>query len=206
MSEQAAAQSTNNAAPTNQTPVAEGQQVNQTPAPEASGQQQPKTEEIKKVEEKPTTPEKYELALPEKSALEPEMIGKIEAYAKANNLSNEQAQAVLNHNHEIVNSYVESANKKLAGLNEVTWKDELIKDEEFGGSKFQENGELAAKAAEKFFGKEFVDELKTMNLNHHPKLFRGFVRIAKAMQNDKFVNPGMSSGSTPIEDIFYKKE
>lgn len=205
MSEQGAAQLTNNAATTNQTPVAEGQ-ANQTPAPEANGQQQPKAEEGKTVEAKPSAPEKYELNLPEKSAIEPEMLGKVEAYAKANNLSNEQAQAVLNHNHEIVNSYVESANKKLAGLNEVTWKDELIKDEEFGGSKFQENGELAAKAAEKFFGKEFVDELKTMNLNHHPKLFRGFVRIAKAMQNDKFVNPGMSSGSTPIEDIFYKKE
>lgn len=206
MSEQAAAQSTNNAANTNQTPAAEGA-ANQTPAPEATGQQSTANASVNKTEEaKPSTPEKYELKLPEESKLEPEMLAEVEAYAKAKGLSNEQAQEILEHDHKIVSTFAEAQNKKLANLNNETWKAELMEDPEFGGLKFQEHGELAAKAAEKFFGKEFVDELKAMNLNHHPKLFRGFVRIAKAMANDGFVAPGNSTGNKPIEEIFYNKE
>lgn len=173
---------------------------------------EPKTETQKVEETKPETPavpEKYELKLPEDSRLKPEAVQEIETFAKANRLSNEAAQKVLERENSAIVNFAAAQQTQLKTMNETTWKEQLMADKEVGGSKekFEESGHLAYRAAETFGGKEFADELKALNLNHSPKLFKTLVRIGRAMADDKMVltSPNTSSGKDPIEKQWYPK-
>lgn len=155
--------------------------------------------------ETPAQDKPLELKIPDGSKLEQADLDGILALAKEKGLNQEQAQLVLDNKHAAIQSFEEKTQQALSTLNDKTWKEELIADKEVGGKDFETNGILAHKAAETFFGKEFADELKTMKLNHHPKLFRGLVKIAKAMKDDTYVHPGATGGTKPIEEVFYGK-
>lgn len=147
-----------------------------------------KEEAADKTKEKPIeVPEKYDLKLPEGSKLDQKAIEGVAEYAKAQKLTNEQAQAVLERDNAVATQYAETMTNQLKSMNETTWKDQLVADKDFGGTNFEASGRLAARGAEAFFGAEFTEELKAMNLNHHPKLFKGFVKIGRAMMDDKLV-------------------
>lgn len=157
-------------------------------------------------EQKPSVPEKYELKLSEGSKLDAGELAEIEAFAKSKGFTNEQAQEYLNGKEAAVTSYANREQEKLVQLNDVTWKQELMADMEFGGKEFEANGHLADRAANAFFGEGFAEDLKSMKLNHNPKLFRGLVRIAKAMQDDKLVTGGASQVTEKsAADVFYGK-
>lgn len=166
----------------------------------------PKVETAQPKEETPAEPVKLELKLPEGTKLDAKALEETMAYATANKLSQEQAQAILEQKSAVVAGFAEAQQKQLETLNDSTWKNELSQDAEVGGEKFEENGHLAHRAAAKWFGPEFADDLKAMKLNHHPKLFKGLVRIAKAMADDKMIFAGANAGEKkPMTEIFYGK-
>lgn len=166
-----------------------------------------KPAENKPAEAKPNVPAELKLELPKDSKLDATDLERVLSYAKEKGLSSEQASELLARENEAVASYAERTEQNLKQTNEVTWKNELMADPEFGGAKFEEHGQIAQRAAEKFFGKEFADELKATNLNHQPALFRGLVRIGKMLQDDKSVIPGLGGNEQrPIEKIFYGKQ
>jgi len=177
--------------------------------PPAGSEQKPveKPAENKPAEAKPNVPAELKLELPKDSKLDATDLERVLSYAKEKGLSSEQASELLARENEAVASYAEKQAEILKQTNEVTWKNELMADPEFGGAKFEEHGQIAHRAAERFFGKEFADELKATNLNHQPALFRGLVRIGKMIQDDKALIPGLGgSEQKPIEKIFYGKQ
>lgn len=141
-------------------------------------------------------PEKYEVTLPEGHSFSPAQLDAIADFAKKQGFSNEQAQALVETQHAAIKSYAESEATRLKTHNEQNWKSELQSDPAIGGQNFEANGLKAAQAAEWAFGEGFANELKAMNLNHHPKLFRGLVKIANALANDKLVSAPPSQGKT----------
>lgn len=177
-----------------------------TPPPEAKVEQAQAQGEVKEAgtqslvdppnakEEAPKAqaPEKYELKLPENSALSPDQVEKTVAFAREQGFSNEMAQKILERENQIASDFQARQVDQVAA-SDRQWYQEIASDKEFGGTAFSENGVLAASAAEKFFGQEFVQMLKAAKLNHHPMLFKGLVRIAKATADDKLVRGGVQA-------------
>jgi len=176
--------------------------------PEVAATESPAPETLV-TEEKAATPEekpepKFELKLPEGSKLDANYLQSIEALAKEKGWTNERAQEAVDERHAALTEFEAQQSQALADLNDKTWKDELMKDSEVGGQKFEESGHLAMKGAEWAFGKEFAEELKSLKLNHHPKLFKGLVKIGRERANDKIVMPNqITKGTTRPEEAWY---
>jgi len=139
-----------------------------------------------------TAPETYDLKLPEGSPLDKAEIDKVSALAKEKNLSNEQAQLLLDQRSEAV---LAERQRGQATLSEARtkWDEACTSDKEFGGEALQGNLDKYAKPAlDKFFSAEFKKLLAESGYGSHPELVRGLVRIGKAMAEDR---PPESSGT-----------
>lgn len=193
------------AAPKEVTPAAEAPKAE--PKQESMITSEEKKEEAKPEvkEAKPAVPEKYELKLPENSALKPEYLAKVESLAKEKGWSQERAQEAVDERSSWEAERAQEQVRLLTELNDKTWKEELIADPEFGGQKFDEYGHLAAKAIERFGGKEVLEKLKADKLNHNPTLFRIMARVGKAMESDKIVNTNQQQRAVniPLEQRMY---
>jgi hypothetical protein len=181
-----------------------------TPAPQAGEKEKPPGDGPKPLEPEtkedpaaPKVPEKYELKLPENSPLQASALEEIAAFAKEQGFSNEQAQKLVERQSEAIARFVEGQKEQLHTA-DADWKKTLSADPEIGGIALEENGKVAFRAAAKFFGEEFVDAMIDMKLNHYPPLFKGLVRIGKAMANDSFVPPGSAAGAKKsAEEVLY---
>lgn len=148
-------------------------------------------------------PETYDLKLPQGSLLDASVIEKTAAFAKENGLSNEAAQAILDRENSDVAAYVDAQKAQVAQQQDA-WIKESQTDKEFGGEKFAENAELAKRAVERFGSDAFKKALNETKLGNHPELLRVFVRIGKAMADDKFLPPGaMTQGKKSPAEILY---
>jgi hypothetical protein len=155
----------------------------------------------------------YELKLPEGSKFDATFTAKVEALAKEKNWSNERAQEFIDERHAWETEFVQAQQQHYTTLNEKTWKEQLMADPDVGGQKFEENGHLAFKGAEWLFGKEGAEQIKAANLNHHPLLFKGLVKLGRAGAPDKLANPNhqITTGKQAPErswypEMFEKKE
>jgi hypothetical protein len=187
------------------TMVSSGEKPISSTAP-AEGSPTPAAGAPQAVEQKPAVPEKYNLKLPDGALLGAGHVEKVASFAKERGLSEAQAQALLERENETVSTYMRDHNDAFKKQTE-TWVQELTTDKEFGGEQLNENGQLAYRAASQWFGEEFVDLIKQANLNHHPMLFRGLVRLGRAMADDKLVmgaHGGMPVKSTA--EVFYGKQ
>lgn len=131
-------------------------------------------------------PEKYELKMPDGSPLDKEAITRVENFAKANKLSNEEAQQVL----EVENTAVKTfADKQQADMEQTkkTWLDQSTNDKEFGGENLGKNVELSRRVVDKFGSQEFRNALNETGLGNHPELIRMLSRIGKAIGEDELV-------------------
>ncbi len=157
-------------APTEGTPPAE-------PAPAAPA-------EPAKVEP-PKAPDKYVLKVEQGSPITPERIARIEADAKAQGLTNDQAQAVVDNEHRIVTELVSEHKTRVDG-----WKAMALADKEIGGAELTRNLELSKRVVEKFGSPELIKELEATGFGSHPEVVKMFVRIGKANGEDRFIGGG----------------
>jgi hypothetical protein len=168
------------------------------------GENQPGASDAPKPEAaKPLVPEKYEFKLPKGSLLDEAAIGKIASHAREQGLSQKDAQAYLERQNELVNTFAESQRAEHLGRIE-SWKKEAEADQEIGGEAFKQNIDLASRVAKRFGSENFFKELSVSGLGNHPELVRTFVRIGRAMSPDELV-VGSPMGNRPlaIEDKFY---
>ena len=161
-------------------PTAEGQA--------AAGQGEQGAEPAAKPEEKPAeapegAPEAYEFTPPEGHVLDDGVIGKFSEVAKELNLSQSNAQKVL----DVMAPAI--AERQQAALQAMTaeWADSARADKEFGGDKLDENLAIAKTALEKFATPEFRTLLNDTGLGNHPEVLRVFVRAGKAISPDTVV-------------------
>lgn len=174
----------------------EGQQEN---ADNQDGEQQ-KTEKEQKQE---GAPEKYEFQAGEGVELDAEALKDFEPVARELNLTNEQAQ-------KLVDAYP----KILAGVQQrqadawqaqtEEWAATVKADKEIGGDKLTANLGVAQRALDTFGTPALKEYLNGTGLGNHPELVKAFVKVGKAMSEDGVVT-GKESGQRSAAEVLYGK-
>ena len=198
--------------PAQETPTAGQASTNQAStevAPAAAGsadQSGAGTAEQKGPQGNQAVVEKYELKLPEGSLLRPEHVEKIALIAKERGLSNENAQLLVEREHQARTEFL----NELRAQDEqakTAWISEVKADKEIGGDNFNRSVETAKRALDRFGSPEFKAMLDDTGYGNHPEVVRIFARIASSMSEDQLVIPGsQAGGSKSIEEIFYGKQ
>lgn len=171
-----------------------------TPAPKLDADGKP-IEEPKPEDEKPEprAPEEYaEFTLPEGTELDPEAMTEFKALARAQDLTQEQAQELLKFGGERIKAMAE-APYKLWAKTQAGWQAEVKADPEIGGTKFQDSVAAAALVfvpgeANPFVKNEVEAEglktaLNTTGAGNNPAMVKFFVRLGTLLKE-----PGGLSG------------
>lgn len=132
-------------------------------------------------------PEKYDFKFPEGFKAN-EGFGKFEDWAKTTNLSQEQAQAVLDLYINDVSGRdakaTEAFNKTVDG-----WLEESKADPEIGGAKFDETVRLANRFLNVFGDKDVRNYLDLSGLGNNKAFLKMAAKVGKALGEDK-THPG----------------
>lgn len=192
-----------------------------TPAPEAKPTETKPLEETKtppeakETEVKETAPSEetkapeevveYKLTLPKETFLDAEVLKEVEDFAKANKLTPEAAQNLLEKQDSVIAKFVE-AEKNSHEKQIEAWREEVISDPVFGGDNLKKMSENAKRVVEKFGSENFKNLLRDTGYGDHPEVFKFVAKLGSLMDNDSLVLPNaQGNGSKSIEDIFYGK-
>lgn len=148
-------------------------------------------------------PEKYEFRAGEGVELDAEALKDFEPVARELNLTNEQAQ-------KLVDAYP----KILAGVQQrqadawqaqtEEWAATVKADKEIGGDKLTANLGVAQRATDTFGTPALKEYLNGTGLGNHPELVKAFVKVGKAMSEDGVVT-GKESGQRSAAEVLYGK-
>lgn len=145
----------------------------------------------------------YELKLGENNLLAESFVEKTKEFAKENNLTNEQAQAILDKQNEAVNEYLNAENQKLVEELEG-WRKQVIDDPVMGGNNLKATAENARRVVERFGTPEFTEILKTTGYGDHPEVVRFLSTLGSVMADDSLIlGKAGASKEVPVEDLFY---
>jgi hypothetical protein len=211
--EGAAAPSPNPAAPANEgtAPVPSSQNsapANPEPAtpatPDASAAPKepakPATESTAESQSERVVPEKYDLKLTQDSILDSAALDRVASYAKAQQLTQEEAVGMLQAQEEDARAFINER--------KTTWVSEAKADKEIGGDKFTEHVELSKRALEAYGTPKLRAELDRSGFGNYPEIIRVFARIGKEIANDSSINPSQNTAvdRKPTSEIFYPKQ
>lgn len=160
---------------------------------------EPKADE-KPAEAKPVAPEKYELKISEGSVVDAGFVERIAAHAKAQGLSQEQAQALLDQQSEQVGAFIKQQSE--------SWMAQSLADKEIGGEALNKNVEMAKRVIDRFGSESLKAELNKTGYGNHVEVLRLLVKIGSSMSEDQLVVPGSQPVSAPKsrEELYYGKE
>lgn len=147
--------------------------------------------------------EELELKIPDGSQVTEAQMLEVKEFAKANNLTKEAAQSLLEKQSVAMADVVKKQNdqyQERAGK----WVQDIKADKELGGENYSESVELARRAIEKFASPELKKTLDETKLGNHPELVRVFKRIGQELANPKLVQaPKSPAVPTNLEDKFW---
>lgn len=196
------------------------------PAPKEGDTSQPGAEGDKPAEEKPAddkkqegdkpdekkdddkpegAPEKYEFQASEGVELDTEALKEFEPVAREMNLTNEQAQKLVDVYPKILAGVQQ---RQVEAWQQTTeqWAADVKADKEIGGDKLPSNLSAAQRALDQFGTPELKTYLNDTGLGNHPDLVKAFVKIGKAMSEDGMVTGGHDSGGSDLVSAFYPKK
>lgn len=136
-------------------------------------------------------PDKYELKLPDNALLKPDAIERTAATAKALGLSQESAQKALEFAHGEVKAHMDGLVKD-HGTRTEQWTKDSRADKEIAGEKgelFDANVVQARQTFTQWFGEDVAKLMDSTGFGNHPGVIKGFLKIAKAMAEDKSTPP-----------------
>jgi hypothetical protein len=162
-------------------------QASSAPATTAENTEQSQTVEV--------VPEVYELKPSEGSPLSAARLESIAQYAKEQKLTQAQAQAILEREDSALTDFVNTQNEQFAAQ-VADWRKQVESDRELGGERLKENAELGKRAMHEIFGPEIGQLLDETGYGNNPVLFKGAVKLAKLLSNDKMVMPGAQGAET----------
>jgi hypothetical protein len=137
-------------------------------------------------------PEAYEaFTVPENYDQSSDMVGEFKGLAKELNLTQEQAQKLIELDVKRTQSSTEALQK---ASNE--WAEAAKADAEFGGDKLDESLVSAKKALDAFGSPELKTLLNDSGLGNHPDVIRFMVRAGKAISEDGFVSGARGANSS----------
>lgn len=160
-------------------------------------------EKAEKEQKQEGAPEKYEFQAGEGVELDAEALKDFEPVARDLNLTNEQAQ-------KLVDAYP----KILAGVQQrqadawqattEQWAADVKADKEFGGDKLTANLSAAQRALDQFGTPELKDYLNTTGLGNHPDLVKVFIKVGRSMSEDGMIT-GKENGQRSAAEVLYGK-
>lgn len=177
------------------------------PQPGAEGDkpQDDKPADVDKPEDKEQkqegAPEKYEFTAGEGVELDADALKDFEPVARDLNLTNEQAQKLVDAYPKILagvqQRQAEAWQKQTEG-----WAETVKADKEIGGDKLTANLSAAQRALDQFGTPELKEYLNATGLGNHPDLVKTFVKIGKAMSEDGMVD-GSNQGQLSAAKVLY---
>lgn len=174
----------------------EGQQEK---AENQDGEQQ-KTEKEQKQE---GAPEKYEFTAADGVDLDTEALKDFEPVARELNLTNEQAQKLVDAYPKIL-AGVQQRQAEAWQAQTEEWAATVKADKEIGGDKLTANLGVAQRALDTFGTPALKEYLNGTGLGNHPELVKAFVKVGKAMSEDGVVT-GKESGQRSAAEVLYGK-
>ncbi|WP_427022827.1 peptidase [Enterobacter kobei] len=146
-------------------------------------------------------PEKYEFKAGEGVELDTEALKDFEPVARELNLTNEQAQKLVDAYPKILagvqQRQAEAWQKQTEG-----WAETVKADKEIGGDKLTANLSAAQRALDQFGTPELKEYLEGTGLGNHPELVKAFIKIGKAMSEDGMVD-GSNQGQRSAAEVLY---
>lgn len=130
-------------------------------------------------------PEKYDFAMPDGFELNQEVAGEFEAYARELNLPQDKAQAVVDMGVKLLQAH-QASQAALVQQTQEQWRNEVVNDKEIGGQALAENLSYAAKVLDTF-APDLRGVLDETGLGNHPAFVKAFVKIGKAISEDRLV-------------------
>ena len=185
------------------------QQDGENPSVDGEGQQekaenqdgeQQKTEKEQKQE---GAPEKYEFTAAEGVDLDTEALKDFEPVARELNLTNEQAQKLVDAYPKIL-AGVQQRQAEAWQAQTEEWAATVKADKEIGGDKLTANLDVAQRALDTFGTPALKEYLNGTGLGNHPELVKAFVKVGKAMSEDGVVT-GKESGQRSAAEVLYGK-
>lgn len=179
-----------------------GTEVEKNPDAEGEEPGEEKTGD-KEGDKKPEgAPEKYEFSAPEGTELDKAAVEQFEPIARELNLSQEQAQKLVDLYGskvmpQLMKQQAESWQKQVAD-----WGTAAKEDKEIGGDKFGANLEKAKQAMGTFATPELREFLESSGMGNHPEMIRLMVKVGAAMSEDNLVTSN-EKGQRSAADVLY---
>ncbi|ECG8608162.1 peptidase [Salmonella enterica subsp. salamae serovar 47:z:e,n,x,z15] len=148
-------------------------------------------------------PEKYEFQAAEGVELDTEALKDFEPVARELNLTNEQAQKLVDAYPKIL-AGVQQRQAEAWQQTTEQWAADVKADKEIGGDKLTSNLSAAQRALDQFGTPYLKEYLNTTGLGNHPDLVKTFVKIGKAMSEDGMVSGG-NDGQRSAAEVLYGK-
>ncbi|WP_154058962.1 peptidase, partial [Pseudescherichia vulneris] len=161
--------------------------------------------EKKQEEKKPEgAPEKYEFKTTEGQELDTAALEQFEPIARELNLTNEQAQKMVDLYGTQILPMVQKQQAEAWQKTTEQWAADVKADKEIGGDKLTANIGVAQRALETFGTPDLKEYLNASGLGNHPELIKVFVKVGKAMSEDGMVT-GKESGQRTAAEVLYGK-
>ncbi|EPV6100128.1 peptidase [Escherichia coli] len=183
-------------------PAAEGENPAgpENPEAEKDGEKdKPKDEKDKKPE---GAPEKYEFKPAEGQELDSAALEQFEPIARELNLSNEQAQKMVDLYGTKILPMVQQQQAEAWQKTTEQWAADVKADKEIGGANLTSNISVAQRALDTFGSPELKEYLTASGLGNHPELVKAFVKVGKAMSEDGMVT-GKEAGQRSAAEVLY---
>lgn len=165
-----------------------------------------KHEEEKPGEEKEQkqegAPEKYDFKPAEGQELDVAALEQFEPIARELNLTNEQAQKMVDLYGTKIMPMVQQQQADAWQKTTEQWAADVKADKEIGGDKLTGNLSAAQRALAQFGTPELKEYLEGTGLGNHPELVKAFIKIGKAMSEDGMVD-GSNQGQRSAAEVLY---
>lgn len=148
----------------------------------------------------PETYEEFSLpeGMPEGMTLEPEATSAFKEAAKADNLSQAQAQRYVDLAAGLVKKTLDGFGTAHSERVEQ-WAEQVKADPLVGGPKYDANVQVALQAVSQFGDPELTQAFKEYGLGNHPAIVRAFYRVGKAIaENSQPHGLGSESPAKPV--------
>lgn len=129
--------------------------------------------------------------------VKPEQVTEFTSLAKSYNLTQEQAQGLIDYQTKLQAAASESMEAARIEM-ETGWRQAAETDKEFGGAKLPETTAMASLALQRFGSPELTKFLtKDTRLGDHPEVLKFFARVGKGLGEDKHIQGDVTA--TPKE-------
>ncbi|MFO4143645.1 peptidase [Enterobacter kobei] len=163
-----------------------------------------KAEKAEKEQKQEGAPEKYEFKPAEGQELDTAALEQFEPIARELNLSNEQAQKMVDLYGTKILPMVQQQQAEAWQKTTEQWAEDVKADKEIGGDKLTANLSAAQRALDLFGSPALKEYLEGTGLGNHPELVKTFIKIGKAMSEDGMVD-GSNQGQRSAAEVLYGK-